>query len=235
MSTYEPQYGTGYTSDRELRIDRRIELSWASIWGGTVLGWGALIFLSLIGALIGFATIDPWSSNPGSNVGVGSYVWGALELIVCAVLGGFLVARMAGSRRRRDAALHAGIGWALSMLAGALLAMSIASTATRAAAEKTPRTSAAARGDRGLTQRERARMDRTAEVGTATTAVGAGTAFLALAGALLGSMMGAAAASGRRLGEALHLHGRGGQPGLTTDAADRVRDEDRPTILPPTH
>jgi hypothetical protein len=233
MSTYEPADSPGYAVGDELRLDRRIELSWSSIWGGTVLGWGALVFLSLIGGLIGFATIDSWSPNPGSNVGTGSYIWGALEVIVCAVLGGFLVSRMAGSRRRRDAALHAAVGWALSMLAGMLLAMSVASTTARAAAEKTARTPAATRSDNGLTRRDRARMDRAAQVGTATTAVGAGTAFLSLAGALLGGMLGAAAAGGRRLGEALRPHGRRGDgPNLPPD---RVSDDDQPTILPPTH
>ena len=45
--TYETTYGSGYAGD--LRVDRKMHLSWSSIWGGTVLGWGALILLSLIG------------------------------------------------------------------------------------------------------------------------------------------------------------------------------------------
>jgi hypothetical protein len=227
MTTYETTYGTAYGSD--LRVDRKVPLSWSSIWGGTVLGWGALILLSLVGGLVGFASLDPWSARPGSNVGIGSYVWGALELVACAIAGGFLAARFSGSRRRRDAAVHAGIGWALSMVAGTLLAMSLAATAARASAESTERRPAAARTNRALTAGDRARLDRGAQIGTATTAVGAASALLSLAGALAGGLLGAAAASGRGLSDALHArrhHGRTGE--------DRA-EQDQPTILPPTH
>jgi hypothetical protein len=211
VATWETTYGSGYADD--LRSDKKAHLSWSSIWGGTLLGWGTLVLLSLVGALIGFATLDPFA--PGADVGIGSYVWGALELIFCAAVGGFLAARFAGSRRRRDAAVHAAIGWALSMVAGALLASAAAGTAARAAAESTLRRPAAAR-----TNGDRARIERRAR--TATAAVGAGTAIIALLAALAG---GVAAAGGRRVSEGMRYGAVAGES----------NGDDQPTILPPTH
>jgi hypothetical protein len=219
VATYETTYGSGYAGD--LRSDRRPQLSWSAIWGGTLLGWGALVLLSLVGALIGFATLDSIARESSANAGVGAYLWGALESIACAVLGGFATARLSGSRRRRDAAVHAAIGWALSMVAGALLALSVAGTAARSEPEMAARRPVAARAD---VASERGTRERGTSIGTATSAMGAGTAIASLVAALLGGAAGAVAA-GRRRGDALrweHSRAIAGQ-------------EDQPTILPPVH
>jgi hypothetical protein len=165
-----------------------------------------------------------------------------------SILGAYCVVRLAGERRKREAALHGVISWGLSMIAGALLAFGATSTAARATAENPPRNTARvdATGNLRMSRADRERLDE-AKSGAAKAA-GASTAaaFLALVSALFGAGLGAAAARGGKLRDSFRL-GRGRDPGerelgrtsvassgIATDAADRDLG-DAPTILPPTH
>ena len=140
MATYDSTY-SGRGGRPDLR-DRPMHLHWWAVFGGGVVGWGLLFFLSLLGLTIGLAAIEPYSARPASGIDVGSAVWGLAALVLSSIVGAYLVVRIAGERRRREAALHAVVSWGLSMIAGALLAMGAGRTVARASAENPPRTSA---------------------------------------------------------------------------------------------
>src|SRR5256714_1694462 len=242
MATYDATYSSGGGRHPELR-DRPMHLQWWAIFGGSVVGWGLLFFLSLLGLTIGLAAIEPYSARPASGIDVGSAIWGLAALVLCSIVGAYLVVRIAGERRRREAALHAVVSWGLSMIAGALLAMGAGSTAARAAAETPPRTSARtdANGNVRMTQRDRDRLDEAKNAAARTAGGSAAAAFLSLLGALLGAGVGAAHASGRKLarsrpGDRDRALGRTSTAGgeLEPEALERAA-RDEPTILPPTH
>jgi hypothetical protein len=250
MATYDPTYqstppASGYHPEqraRDLRVD------WRAIFSGSVIGWGFLFFLSLLGLTIGLAAIQPYSTRPASGLDTGSAIWGVAALVLSSILGAYCVVRIAGERRKREAALHGAVSWGLSMIFGALLAFGASNTAARAAADNPPRTTARtdATGNVRMSRADRERMDETKTAAAKAGGLSTGAAFLSLLGALLGAGLGAVAARGgrkfglgreRRPGTDREL-GRTSTvvTGLGSDAADReVTDRDRPTILPPTH
>jgi hypothetical protein len=241
MATYDASLSSERLGHPDLR-DRKIRLHWGSIFGGGVVGWGVLFLLSLLGMTIGFAAIEPYSARPASGLDVGSAIWTVVALVLCAVLGAYLIVRFAGERRRREAVLHGVVSWGLSMITGALLAMGAGSTAVRAAAENAPRTSARAdaSGNVRMSRADRERLDETRSAAAKGAGLAAAASFLSLLGAMFGAGLGTAAVAGRRRG-ARDLSRDIGRTssvgaGLGTDAADRdLSDRDQPTILPPTH
>jgi hypothetical protein len=248
MATYGSAYETAGARDIDRRA-ARILLRWSAIFGGGVIGWGALFFLSLLGLTIGLAAIEPFSTRPAAGLDTGSAIWGVLSLILSSILGAYCVVRIAGERRKREAALHGTTSWALSMIVGALFAFGATNTAARATAENPPRTTARtdANGNVRMSRADRERMDDAKSAAAKAAGVGTAAAFLALISALVGAGLGAAASRGQHLRDSLRF--RRGQDGggdrelgrtsavtggMTSDAADRDLG-DTPTILPPTH
>ena len=237
-STYQPAGG------HESEVDRRaprLHLKWNAIFAGGVIGWGALLFLSLLGLTIGLAAIEPFSARPASGLDTGSAIWGGVALVLCSILGAYCVVRIAGERRKREAALHGVISWGLSMIAGALLAFGATSTAARATADNPPRTTARtdAAGNVRMTRADRERLDEAKNSAAKAAGVSTAASFLSLLAALLGAGLAASTVGGRGLRNATRAGddrelGRTSVSGLATNAADRDLG-DTPTILPPTH
>ncbi|TMA23233.1 MAG: hypothetical protein E6J85_02630 [Deltaproteobacteria bacterium] len=61
-TTYETGYRTGDHDASGQRLDRPLRLSWSGIVGGTALGWAIFSLISLLGAAVGFAKFDPYST-----------------------------------------------------------------------------------------------------------------------------------------------------------------------------
>jgi hypothetical protein len=252
MATYDPTYqSTSLGADHPEQRKRDLRLDWRAIFGGSVVGWGFLLFLSLLGLTIGLAAIQPYSTRPASGLDTGSAIWAVAALVLSSILGAYCVVRIAGERRKREATLHGAVSWGLSMIFGALLAFGASNTAARATAENPPRTTARTdvNGNVRMSRTDRERLDEAKSDAAKAGGVSTGAAFLSFLGALLGAGLGAAGARGRKMGASQHLGrdreaGRDRDLGRTstvvtgvgTDAADRdLGDRDRPTILPPTH
>src|SRR5437868_3549047 len=96
------------TTSADSRLVRPMHLDWSALFGGTLLGWGAMLFLSLVGMIIGLSAIDPFAARPAqSNLGAG--LWGACCAIVASFVGGFFVVRLAGDRRRSESLMHGAV------------------------------------------------------------------------------------------------------------------------------
>src|SRR3954467_268199 len=207
MATYDPVLARSpqFQAHSDARYDRGFGISWSGIVAGTALGWATFSLLTLIGAAIGLAKMDPYSTNPANGLGAGSGIYGALTLIVSSFVGAYFAVRIAGDRRRSEALLHGALSWAFSMLIGAMLALGAARTAAQSAATVASGPRAQARAERetnarrntGPTQADRGRAADATDTAAKTTGAAAGGAILGL----VGSIVGALAAARRRTTE----------------------------------
>jgi hypothetical protein len=198
MASYDPvlAHSPQFQAHSDARFDRGLRISWSGIVGGTALGWALFSLLSLIGAAIGLAKIDPYSANPASGLGTGSSLYGVFSVLLSSFVGAYLAVRIAGDRRRSEALLHGAISWALSLFIGAMLALGAARTAAQSAATVASGPRAQARAEResnarrstGPTVADRDRAAEAADTAAKTTGAAAGGAVLGLVGSLLGAL-----------------------------------------------
>ena len=228
MATYDRTYMAPARTGADARTSRPMSLDWSALFGGSLIGWGALLLLSLIGMILGLSTIDPFTARPAvSNAGAG--MWGAASAIVSAFIGGFTVVKLAGDRRRGESLMHGAVAWGLSMLLAGLIALfaagAAAFTRTPTAASSTPRKSA-----RGQT----AALVETTGNGPLVAIFATGGALLALVGSLLGALAAASRESGIPFSNEFRM-GRLGKKRSDAELTSTDVRRDETTILPPTH
>jgi len=232
MAPYDRSSGTAsMPSEADARLDRPLRLDWSALFAGTLIGWGVLLVLSLIGIVLGLSVIDPFTARPAAS-NSGAAFWGAAGAVVSAFIGGYAVVRLAGDRRRGESLVHGTVSWAMSMLLAGLIALFVSGVA---AFTRTPaRSTAIARNTRGQT----AALVATTGNGPVVAIFAAGGSVLALVGSLLGSLAAASRSSGVPLSDELRLRRREADvhPG-TEPPVPPSRDvrRDETTILPPTH
>lgn len=233
MATYDRTHGTtSMSSEADARLDRPLRLDWSALFGGTLIGWGVLLLLSLISMIIGLAVIDPFAARPAvSNAGAG--LWGAASAVIASFVGAFAVVRLAGDRRRGESLMHGAVSWGMSMLLAGLIALFVAGAA---AFSRTPANNTALQKK---TRGQTAALVETTGNGSLVAIFAAGGAALALVGSLLGSLAAASRSSGIPFSNEFRIHRRamnGHRPRtstMVTPASDVHREET--TILPPTH
>jgi len=93
-------------------------MSWAAIFGGVILAVTVQILLTLLGAGIGFGSIDVQSgSSPDvSTLGIGAGLWWMITSLVALAVGGYVSARLAGIETRWDGMLHGLITWGIAAM-----------------------------------------------------------------------------------------------------------------------
>jgi hypothetical protein len=208
-----------------------VRLDWSALFAGTLIGWGAMLLLSLIGIVLGLSVIDPFASRPVAS-NAGAAIWGALSAAVSSFIGAFAVVRLAGGRRRNESLVHGLVSWAMSLLLAGFIALFAAGVA---AFTRTPvRNTAVGKGARGQT----AALVATTGNGPSIAISATGGVLLALLASLLASAAAASRASGVPFSQELRQWRRGGredrvsEPPLDAEAEAR---REQTTILPPTH
>jgi hypothetical protein len=93
-------------------------ISWAAIFGGVILVVAVQLLLSLLGAGIGFGTVNTnlGSTPTASTLGIGAGVWWVACSCVALGLGGYVAAWLAGVEIRFDGVLHGLITWGIATL-----------------------------------------------------------------------------------------------------------------------
>lgn len=230
MATFDRNFGTtSARSAADSRSVRLMRLDWSALFGGSVLGWGVLLLLSMIGMIIGLSVIDPFGVRPAVS-NAGAAIWGAASAIIASFVGAFMVVRFAGDRRRSESLAHGAVSWGMSMLLAAMIALFASGVA---AFSRTPAGNTAVhRGSRGQTV---SMVETTGNGGVVAIFATAG-ALLALVGSMLGSLAAASRESGVPFSDEFRLHHRkrnGHHKESTIINPDVRRDET--TILPPTH
>lgn len=248
MATFDRTYGTtSFQSAADSRIARKLHIDWSAVFGGTLLGWGALFLLSVIGAAIGFASIDPYAVHPGAGLDTASGVWALVAMLATSFLGAFFVVRISGDRRRSESLLHGGISWGLSMLLGGVLALFAAGAAANASSNaagpsthsKTYVTSSGSVAP-NLTRGERVRADEAKSDLAKGAGLAGGGALLALVASLFGALFAASRSSGISIAEEFRPRGlkpksNSKLPRSSIVMPGNVDRRDETTILPPTH
>jgi hypothetical protein len=233
MATYDRTHGTtSAPSEADARLDRPLRLDWSALFGGTLIGWGVLLLLSLISMIVGLAVIDPFAARPAAS-DAGARIWGAASAIIASFIGAFAVVRLAGDRRRGESLMHGAVSWGMSMLLAGLIALFVAGAA---AFSRTPANNTAVhKRTRGQT----VALVETSGNGSLVAIFAAGGAALALVGSLLGSLAAASRSSGIPFANEFQVHrramnGHRAGPGTLATSGTDVRS-DETTILPPAH
>ena len=93
-------------------------ISWAAIFGGVILIVAVQILLSLLGAGIGFGTVDVKAgTTPDANsLGIGAGLWWIVSSLIALAFGGYVAAWLAGIESRWDGMLHGLIAWGIATL-----------------------------------------------------------------------------------------------------------------------
>jgi len=212
-------------SAADSRLTRHLGLDWSALFGGSLIGWGAMLLFAMVGMIIGLAVLDPFGVRPTLS-NSGASIWAAGSAIVASFIGGYAVVRLAGDRRRNESLMHGAVSWGMSMLLAAMIALW---SAGAAAFSRTPaRNTALHPSARGST----VALVETTGNGGLVALISAAGALLALGGALLGSLAACSRESGIPIGRELTFHRADGHRTVVTES-DVRRDET--TIIPPTH
>lgn len=93
-------------------------VSWGAIFAGFFVTIVIQLTLTLLGAAIGAATINPLQEqNPTQGLAMGSAIWLGVSGLISLWVGACVAGRLAGGPRRADGLLHGVVTWSLAELA----------------------------------------------------------------------------------------------------------------------
>jgi hypothetical protein len=94
------------------------KVSWGAIFAGVVVALVIQVLLTMLGAGIGIATLDPTTGdNPAASAfSIVAGIWYLLSGIASALGGGYVAARMSGKTNATTGAFHGLITWAFTTL-----------------------------------------------------------------------------------------------------------------------
>jgi hypothetical protein len=118
-----------------------------------------MLLLTLAGVAIGLTTVEPGENTRALTIGAAA--WQTISMLIAAIVGGYVAARLSGLRRTADGILHGAVAWGATTVLYAALATTAIGTLTAGMfgllappqAERTEAASAAASGDRDQMQR----------------------------------------------------------------------------------
>ncbi len=138
MSTSSPSYRTTDTvvTSGPTTPQTTKRLWWSAIAAGMVIAVVVQLVLSLLGAGIGFSTIDPlrFSSPDASTFGIGAAVWWIVTSMIALYAGGWVAGHLAASPLRSDAMLHGLLTWAVATIVSVYLLASLVGSVVRGGA-----------------------------------------------------------------------------------------------------
>lgn len=115
-----PGRPTATAADAGIQATLLNKVSWGAIFAGVTIALVTQVILTLVGAGIGIATLDPAgsaASNPSATgFSIGAGIWTLLSALISAFAGGYIAARMSGRADRLAAGLHGLTTWAFTTL-----------------------------------------------------------------------------------------------------------------------
>jgi hypothetical protein len=104
-------------------------ISWPAIFASLAVGISVMLLLTLAGVAIGFTVVEPGADLPRA-ITVGAAVWQTISMLIAALVGGYVAARLSGLRRTADGVLHGAVSWGATTVLYAALATTALGTLT---------------------------------------------------------------------------------------------------------
>ena len=135
-------------------------VSWPAIFASLAVGISVMLLLTLAGVAVGVSVVDTGADSPRA-ITMGAAAWQTVSMLIAAVVGGFVAARLSGLRRTGDGVLHGAVSWGATTVLYAALATTALGTLTAgmfgllapAGAESTSTAASGGAGDRDQMQR----------------------------------------------------------------------------------
>jgi hypothetical protein len=135
-------------------------ISWPAIFASLAVGISVMLLLTLAGVAIGVSVVDPGADSPRA-ITMGAATWQTISMLIAAIVGGYVAARLSGLRRTGDGVLHGAVSWGATTVLYAALATTALGTLTAGmfgllapvAPERVAAATSALTGDRDQAQR----------------------------------------------------------------------------------
>jgi hypothetical protein len=110
---------THFGEIQETRISR---VSWAAVFGGTLIMLITLMLLSLLGIGIGIGSINPLEeAQPFKGLGTGAIIWWVISNIIAVFVGAYAAAKLTNLSYRSSGIMHGILSWSLYTLISFIL------------------------------------------------------------------------------------------------------------------
>ncbi len=117
----QPQDVPGGSSVTTTALGFVRHVSWGALFAGVIVAVATQLTLTLLGIGIGVAAVSPAGGQSPATFAIGAGIWWLITGLISLFLGGWVAARMSGSVRRSEGALH-GLGtWAAAAVFSALV------------------------------------------------------------------------------------------------------------------
>jgi hypothetical protein len=103
-------------------------ISWPAIFASLAVGISVMLLLTLAGVAIGLTTVDGGENTRA--VTIGAAAWQTISMLIAAIVGGYVAARLSGLRRTADGILHGAVSWGATTVLYAALATTAIGTLT---------------------------------------------------------------------------------------------------------
>lgn len=108
-----------YVEVQNTRISR---VSWAAVFGGTLIMLITLMLLSLLGIGIGVGSINPMEeAQPLKGIGTGALIWWVISNLIAVFAGAYTAARLTNLSYRSSGIFHGILSWSLYSLISFML------------------------------------------------------------------------------------------------------------------
>jgi hypothetical protein len=115
----ETRETTHYTEIQDTKVSR---VSWAAVFGGTLIMLITLMLLSLLGIGIGIGSINPMEeARPLQGLGTGALIWWVISNIIAVFAGAYTAAKLTNLSYKYSGLLHGILTWSLYTLISFLL------------------------------------------------------------------------------------------------------------------
>lgn len=108
---------------------RLAPISWPAIFASLAVGISVMLLLTLAGVAIGISVVEPGADSP-RDITMGAAVWQTFSMLIAALVGGYVAARLSGLRRTSDGVLHGAVAWGATTVLYAALATTAIGTLT---------------------------------------------------------------------------------------------------------
>jgi hypothetical protein len=104
-------------------------ISWPAVFASLAVGVSVMLLLTLAGVAVGVSVVEPGADSPRA-ITIGAAIWQTISMLIAALVGGYVAARLSGLRRTADGLLHGAVAWGATTVLYAALATTALGTLT---------------------------------------------------------------------------------------------------------